>query len=390
MFKLNDNSIFSGYIKQLLNNFYLPQIQILNRYNIKNIYLKTNKYYILNNQIIQYTGVVNKIDNINKLQYKFIDVYKFGKQIKINNNINYSKNLILQNLEYDIYTHQFLGEYLRCLKYNKNINLMSLYNCFCENVALNVDFSIGSINFNSSNDKYNLYAIPIKYFEQYTIAIDSSLPIEFICAKYNKFSSTLYINSYKKYNYLQFSKPILYNPNINEDIDKLFLIVKIPVNVQSSIVILEGDYRNYNNRYIDNDNVGYQNKYNYSVINFEDGCDINNIPLIFKCQLLNINNQNNYVFSDKLISYLLNYNITNIDSIQYNIKLLQDNLLNNYKNKDIGIKNVDYEGLWEDKYKGLIYNISLKKGLQNKYFDILGYVDNNNEKYIIKDLEGGN
>ena len=111
------------------------------------------------------------------------------------NILNYTKKLNIKDGVYDSYTHEYLGEYLRFLRDYYNVNLMSLYNCFSDRAATNINlkFSI-SKRIDSENseiincefaddDLYKLYVVPVKLFKNYTIAIDSAQAVELCCPK---------------------------------------------------------------------------------------------------------------------------------------------------------------------------------------------------------------
>jgi hypothetical protein len=111
--------------------------------------------------------------------------YSYGQKI-----LNYTKNLQIQNTIYDSYTHEYLGDYLRFQRDFANINLMPLYNCFSNRACPNLDlsFQVGTpgntYNVKFKTDQsfetalYKYYMVPVKFFKNYTIAIDSESSVE--------------------------------------------------------------------------------------------------------------------------------------------------------------------------------------------------------------------
>jgi hypothetical protein len=116
--------------------------------------------------------------------------------------------------------------------------------------------------------------VPVKLFKKYTIAIDSEYPIEMCCGIYGDYQDTrekfnrIPMLTYKRVSSSIFSQPFLYDllaytddnstntlvenltskTNNNELIElaqnecDLKLFIKIPVENNSTIVVLEGDY----------------------------------------------------------------------------------------------------------------------------------------------------
>ena len=367
---------------------------------------------------------------------------------------------------YDTATHEHLGDYLRFMRDYYGINLMPLYNCFnnkiCNNIyykhkitsknpAFNKDLGESLTNkkyiesyrlFNAHDSDYRIYAFPVKLFSNYTIAIDCDREIEMFCGFYktaldgSEKSVDLMTKTYKKVNRSFFRQPFLFDkldvkywnferdsatqkdmvyPNLvdskiitrwdiaNREQDlKLFL--KVPVSCKSSIVVLEGNFTDFNNFKYDLNHKGiWEYKQNHSVLNFDREADINGSAFkpISKLQLLAFNTGYSYPFADRLIEYLSNSTITPIDEIADNIKRAQKVMSqNNYYFK--------IDGLWEDKMQKIIYDYMINSGpvetvhttegvslvdkrtgyhprlghtSKSTLFDVLGYVDREAEKW---------
>lgn len=268
MYKFNNNNIFTGYIKQLLKSFNLPMCRIYNK-NEFQYYKNISGIQYLQNDILKCTGTEQE------------KTYVYNAIIP-----NLTKNLQITNTTYDSYTHEYLGDYLRFLRDYSYLDLMSMYNCFsnsvCTNLHINYEVATNqNIIFDTNDPNYKIYAIPVKLFKEYTIALDCQEPIEICCGIYNKTLNTadyveaLVEHTYKRINGCLFNQPILYSnlavPNYfdRETISKsqkiataeefvnniapalqsekdLKLFLKIPFNNNSSIVVLEGNYLHAN------------------------------------------------------------------------------------------------------------------------------------------------
>jgi hypothetical protein len=151
---------------------------------------------------------------------------------------------------------------------------MPLYNCFsnraCPNLEIKFDLEHYKVEFNTNQEfntaLYKYYMVPVKFFKEYTIAIESEAAIEMCCCIYGASQNkSEKLNNIPKLTYQcisdsRFSKPTLYTKinNLSALMDKnneselaqyendLKLILKVPSNNKSSIVILEGNYLNYN------------------------------------------------------------------------------------------------------------------------------------------------
>ena len=255
MIRFNENSIYVGYIKQLLQTFNLPTVRC---YTDKTI-LVDGCLYIKDNFIQKY--------NEKEKSFNPVIPYVFNKNI-----LNYTKNLKVSNILYDSHTHEYLGEYLRFLRDYKKVNLMSMYNCFSNKAVSSLYVNIYEDNeileeFKTEEHKYKIYCFPVKFFTKYTIAMSSSEPIEIMCGFYTKsFLDSRDITNgeinvaritHTKINQLTFNSPYVFdlldnevfkNKNLLNHEKDLKLFIKIPLSNNSSIVVLEGTYLNTNSR----------------------------------------------------------------------------------------------------------------------------------------------
>lgn len=391
MIKFNSNNIIAGYIKQLLSSFNLPTIKVFKEGETTPF---ENTCYIKDNKIQLYKDK-NWIDK---------GKYYFGADLALND----SKTLKINNLIYDTYTHEYLGDYLRFIRDYKNIDLMPLYNCFSNKIINNFNFDKVNTNISvdsKNNNDFKIYAIPVKFGKKYTIAIDSNLPITCVCGFYdsNIYSvnyndgdlngNKIYSDTFKSFNNISFTAPILYenlaNPNFkpsesyirNEKNLKLF--IKLPQNNNSSIVVLEGDYITGNNT---------PTSYPKTIINFEhinnqykvdkDKLNIDDIKLVTKLQLLAYNSEISYPFADRLVEYLTGNVIGKEDQIEDNIIRIQQNLYEKFKKSILSYN--ETPGEWNDKYRLYLYDFMTKSS--NTVTDLLGYVDKDVEKALGADI----
>lgn len=390
---------------------------------------------------------------------------------------------------YNSDTHEYLGDYLRFQRDYLGLDLMPLYNCFsnrqanqlykAEDRTVLVKDSASSnttsykfnyfnynINFDSSDTNYKIYMLPVKLFRQYTIAIESEKPVEMFCALYDSyFNNRQYQDliplTYQKFNSLSFSKPVVYdkltagylfedtrNINVNNHTNTAYtikdfvkdninlsrlslqernlkLFIKLPADIETSIVILEGNYLGYNNggvkklSYINkklwqessnrtvinyetekeaeefatdqNGNIQYKKEYNPAtseaeyvpiikpnvILKHNPEVYDRNINYITDLQLLDFNTKISYPFADRLIEYLIENTIDVREDLPDNMKRVETVM---------SMNGIDFNttGVWNDKIRPYIYdymNDYQTKGVGDNNHDILGYIDKDTEKY---------
>lgn len=456
MIKFNDDNIYVGYIKQLLANFHLPTVKCYT----ENLPLCDGLLYIKDNYIKKY--------NEQEKSFYPIVPFSFNKHI-----LNYTKNLKINNILYDSHTHEYLGEYLRFIRDYKKVNLMSLYNCFSNHLVSSLYVKIKEQTttdpveeFKTEDKKYKIYCFPVKFFQKYTISLSSIEPIEIICGFYTKsfldstkpsskfnISEKTHIKTIKT----SFSKPFIYDKLDNEIFkDKellehekdLKMFIKVSLYNNTSIVVLEGVYLNtncktfnnktskwentsmivnYNKPLIDKNKNKVESKtypqeftsydsntgrnhtvYQYYVTD-QPNNELNNIQYTSSLQLLEVNSNTSFPFSNRLLEYLINNPIDKSEVISDNIQRLQHQLkrrkeegfTTNYPFYDketesikytsgytkVGLNTIKTEGIWEDKYKAILYDIANETGLLDTAFDILGYLDKDVETKIGSDID---
>lgn len=427
MFKFNSDHILTGYIKQMLHSFNLPKIRV---YVEGEPIVKTLVYnkldpssndvlmyapYIKNGRIEEYRYVENKWAWVpkgwnSKPLPAHEHFYEYNEYIP-----NYTKNLEIKNNVYDSYTHEYLGDYLRFQRDYNHVNLMPLYNCFSNRICSGVSFYIEKDNqiissFDGSDPRYKIYMMPVKLFKEYTIAIDSSLGIELCCGIYGKYQGnsaaldTLPSQTYLKVNSCSFNTPFVYDMlasltkteteddtmlnNIAQNELNLKLFIKVPVSVNSSITILEGNYIAWNDFIWKEKDLHKNYAINNldSILNRSELDENKTYKYITSLQLLKMNTTESYPFADRLIEYLVGNAITPLDNLPDNVERAQKVLaLNN-------LLKSPYPGAWNNTIMPVVYNYmntANSPDIVAANHDTLGYIDKDVERlFKNKDTKG--
>lgn len=408
--KFFTNTITSKFIKNLLNNTNLPTIRTVRdgdliikgcSYIYQNMiiectqtgrifgptsqYLTTLEDLLANNELITGTGETPG-------EYRVVDMYVFGNEYK---GLTYKYQSHFDF--YDSETHYQLGKYLRCIRDLCGVNLMPFYNCFNYKVVsgfyLDKKSKYGYVE--KSSDKYDLYAVPVKFNRAYTVAFSCKFNAALksvICnntglvrANYqgvNTILTDLIDEKVVSITNSIFNQPFTYKIKTTDRYlmsfeNSLYLIIQLPKNTKTSIVVLEGDYtQNANTRIFDVSQLAYDTP--------------NEKDLLFtkNLSLLQFNDENIYAFSDKLIEYLTSSVISRLDTITQNIQRVQ----NDVRSQFVSAENVNYynksivDGEWNDYLRSLIYAsyVNNRNKVQFDVFDIDGYVDKRVEEFITR------
>lgn len=388
MIKLNDNNIFIGHIKQLLKDFNLPSCTIITEDNANENFV-SGKHYIKGSQL--YLG-----DGDGSLVRKI--TYNYGKKY-----LNLTSNLEINNLIYDRETHRYLGKYLRFLRDQKHVDLMSMYNCFDgETFSKNITITIGKdkkIVF-KNDDNYIIYQIPItlnalnlKMFDgreiQLGVYIDANDTYvegstkkscrDFVLEKTYK---TMRTTSIFKYDALVTLLQSLKDPIntilkdfILNNVDKMYLLVKVLKSDLKSMVILE-DSKEY--EYVDSKSV-WQKPRASTIIKYPT---LQVFPQLFS----NENLDNNYLLADRLVEYLTENVIcplSNMHDINRFHAVVDENPTK------LPVKSVDrIYGYWtKSDTDNVIYLMRKNRDYIYNIYDMLGYVDKDIENLIRKELD---
>lgn len=331
-------------------------------------------------------------------EFDIIGSYEFGQSIP-----NFTKTFVSNVNYYDSHTHKELGEYLRCLRDLKDLDIMGLYNCFDYEIATNIslvnDKSTGNI-VSISNPKSKIIIVPIKFNRTYTISIDCKFPVLMTPIFFNgrqlvNDSDNKYLGEYLntdliQYTSLQYTEPVTYkvdnDPTLliqsqKDTIDSLnktacllqgyekylYLAIELPSSNDSTITVLEGDYSSIAEAYIS------------SGRNL-DKLSQPQLSRMFrsKLSLLHTNDNQQHPFSDKLINYLCRYTIDNREYIDDNVANVEKAVGYNPPLKKF------YPGMWDNDLRYALYNnyMELENEAWINKLDIFGFVDNDIENAV--------
>ena len=411
MQKFFTNTIEKNFIKSVLKYTPLPNLPTV----IKGRYLLEGFSYVYKNKVIKCmkSGYLESEDSNTKAEIKVIESnYSFAKP-QIMHTFSYTS----KSKYYDSDTHRQLGDYLRYVRDVFNINLMGMYNCYTNKQLDNYKLDSNKGLVLDANADTELLLIPVKFNQVYTIALNCDVPFKYACMLYDDFvgqiqlstiSTNLNIKTVKS---ARFNEPFYINTGDEIDIVKfstedenkakasyyysneyyLTLAIEVPKNLKTSVVVLEGKYRNYalNNWHrinVDKKTVEYLD------LNHLNDIDLSNVDFcdnLFKSNwsLLSRNDGYIYAYSSKLIEYLLENVITSEEPFWQNIQRTQEYL------KEVGTAfPQSTSGVWDNLTRLNAYiwymNGSEYFDLPNTLkYDTTGFIDSSIEKQLIKSIE---
>lgn len=375
--KCTKSGIFSAMLNYFQDTDYLYASDLLDANE------KENFMTIINNVTgeskpskLVVTDKLVTMNNIQLAEYEIINTYNFGEY-----KVGLTQNYISNTSYYDSETHKYLGDYLRLLRNQYGLDLMSLYNCY------NYE-TINVITLNKTQPyvtdtgirNKKILMVPIKFNTKYTVALDCRTPIIIKAIIYrdglvmdelkSDYISNMLNDSTQQINNTNFNKPFIFSINNQEKYiqqfeNSLYLAIQVPYNLDSTLVVLEGDFKDY----------GKRNISDISIINSANPIKITS-SLSTTPSLLKQNDKRQHPFSDKLISYLLR---NTIDEREY----IDDNVANIEKKINY---NPQYQGMWDSQLRYILYNKYMDLSDDNIFNkeDILGFVDIDIEEAVRK------
>lgn len=386
----NQETNTSSFIKALLSKSNIPMIDFI---DIGSKVIKNN-LYIHDSMIVKAKETETLTsNNINDILIK-IKPYSFGDKVD-----GITTSFTSPISYYDSDTHKYLGEYLRAIKGYYGLNLLPFYNCF--NNKYSSDFYLTvvgnnlKLNTETIPDSHKILLVPVRFNKTYTIALDSTEQVIITPIFYgNKglASGTVItdladelIAKGKTYDSLSFKSPIVFDTNEMDSYYSyekfLYLAIQLSESVSSNIVVLEGDYTHADVWDKQINNLDPRSK------NYLD----NN--LISPLSLLQMPGSEVIAFSDRLIEYLTQNVITDIDDISENIARTQAYCSSIIcKQKNGSQYTLPYtKGIWDDSLRLFIYDL-MKQAKNNihtpltatGYLDITGFVDKDSETIVTR------
>lgn len=396
--KFNTNTIVSKFIKALLANTYIPLIPIWkpgrnlikgSKYIAQGYIIEAKQSYDSSTDFNEVTGNWNLNSIYNSTYFNILEPFIEDKFYR-----NITTNYISNTSIYDSNTHKYLGEYLRMVRDLHNLDLMPYYNCWdgsfsdklrIKNIVVTANQSTAEVvNTNTVNDGYKTLIIPIKCNQDYTIYINSNSPVYIASIFYND-DIILSPNVYgvNRINYSTYNKPFLYNIKINENnIGKdvyyknhLKLLIQVPLNNISKVVVLEGNYID-TTLLINNGFNELPKMYFGKNIDELSDYDVSKYFKTYSSLLRNVTDDV-FAFSNRLIEYLLLNVIDLNDNITDNIKRIQE-YASSYTCKNLNKQwyTIPYiKGVWTDNLRQFLYTLVTTLTTNNVTIDISGYVD---------------
>lgn len=282
---------------------------------------------------------------------------------------------------YDSETHYHLGRYLRYLYTTTGLNLFSYYNCYNSTYFSDVELSVDNkrrVVINRVNNSSNkVVGIPILFGRTYSIFIDSPTQVLMRACihddsgfvdedtMYSTAAQDIYSVSLREtlqesgkiYPNLMFNKPVKFRVETSSTSavmlqHNLYLVIQLPPNNDSSIVVLE----NYENR----TGVRCNDKH---VREFSS----NNLSL------LKMNTRTSYAFSDRLIEYLLGNIVYTNDLISRNVSTVQTLLSNIFSDYKLSfIRGEHKKGVWDSDISSFVQKL----------------IDTQEKNYMLYDQDG--
>lgn len=381
------NTIVSKFIKNLIYNTPLPVYNTVREGD----YILAPFVYINKCDIFR---CIKSGKYQEDAEIEMVGHYSFGKYYP-----KFTEKFLSDNLYYDVATHKQLGHYLRAYRDCYNIDLMPFYNCWCDEYISNYFVGANGI-VEGDNSAYKVAMVPIKFNRKYTIAADSSSAVmiapiyqennqlipawsgsisfdltQDLCSRDNCANVHKELScSFKRPFTVEISnKEGQHNAIIHQRNERyLYLLIQFMSTVDTTLVVLEGDYTDmscneiYNfEKYLD---VEYDNE-TVREQNVITPVELDRM-MLSELDLLQLSSKEQRPYSNRLVEYLLNNVITSRDDLALDIKIAQRNRMLQ-------------TGIWDNNLRRAVYrDYMLSK--HTRKIDITGYVDKDVENAMLK------
>lgn len=376
MQRFDENTLQGLYIQNLLYNYYLPNIRVLEVYrddpedvNISGYtFIPDDKErYIYKTTVRRHDDTENSLESFNPEKDEIIHTFEPGKKYD-----NETSNFLSSSNTYTSEVHERLGNYLRFQRDFYHINLMSMYNCFSNvfidqfSLPITTNTTVSNMTkFNGSqrDQLFKVFSFPVKFGKKYKLYCESpsaenKLQFGFyynnkLVSMNSSILSPWLTNLSVKNPRLSFASAYTFEvPNANKELRPfekyLRAFVQVPVSVNSSIVAIEVDPH------------------------IHDFCL--NPSLTLK------NYYSQHAFADRLFEYLIGNVITPNDSIMQNIVRIQK-LLSSNKFEQLYGRKLDSYVLGQ-------FDVQMHKCIYNAFRDLKVVYENNSEPRLVQDFTG--
>lgn len=376
MQRFDENTLQGLYIQNLLYNYYLPNLRVLEAYRDDPEDKEITGYTFIpdDKERYIYKTTVRRHDNdkfsdekdFNPEKDEIIHTFEPGKKYD-----NETSNFLSSSNTYTSEVHERLGDYLRFQRDFYHINLMSMYNCFSNVFIDQFSLPIKStetstvVKFTGStrNQLFKIFSFPVKFGKKYKIYCESpsaenSLQLGFYSnnklININNNVLDSWINNLSIKNpRLSFATAYIFEvPNANKELRPfekyLRAFVQVPISVNSSIVVIEVD------PYI------------------HDFCL--NPSLILK------NYYSQHAFADRLFEFLIGNVIIPYDPIMQNIVRIQK-LLSSSRFEQLYKRKLESYSLGQ-------FDVQMHKFIYNTFRDLKVVYENNSTPRLIQDFTG--
>lgn len=419
--RFHDESLFSRFVKNLLTTELIPQLRTV----FAGDNLIKNCSYIYNGLMIRCTssGILDTQLTEERAKYEYCDltVPTSGFTSKVS--------------WYDSDTHKHLGNYLRYLRDARSIDLMRYYNCYNSTELTDVYLTTVEVDPLLCSDKvfpkpypqllcgqaqrrqaestyrfgslsgYKVVAVPIKFDTTYTIAVESHTVVSIRGIIYNNtgmvkkatggYYSDDLEHSCTTLSNARFEEPFTYRLDLASacctltDEQKLelytrqqdlYLVIQLPSNTASSIVVLEGNYTQTRAE-IEVSNLGHPD---FQAHEHFDSRSITVKKYPDKLSLLTYNTGVSYAFSDRLVEYLLLNVVTPLETLPTNISRVQQSLRRlSPRYRDRLTTKSAVLGIWDDAISTYIQDLVFRNQSIMEYsLDHDGYINKDVESLL--------